>query len=166
MLYFGWFLQVQISSLAYFLSKCLEVTNALSLSFHVSHLIRSSTVSVHDPFSDASDSSFPKRNSMTPSAPYQQGMSMPEVMGRMPYEPNKDPFGGMRKGKCRGASVQSWSRGCSSVCHPMTDSLIHSRHIWVPAPQPTKFLALGTVLSISVRLFPHLEMGIIMGHKD
>nr|XP_035956785.1 AT-rich interactive domain-containing protein 1B isoform X7 [Halichoerus grypus] len=58
---------------------------------------RSSTVSVHDPFSDASDSSFPKRNSMTPSAPYQQGMSMPDVMGRMPYEPNKDPFGGMRK---------------------------------------------------------------------
>ncbi|XP_070112435.1 AT-rich interactive domain-containing protein 1B isoform X23 [Equus przewalskii] len=58
---------------------------------------RSSTVSVHDPFSDASDASFPKRNSMTPSAPYQQGMSMPDVMGRMPYEPNKDPFGGMRK---------------------------------------------------------------------
>ncbi|KAF6112730.1 AT-rich interaction domain 1B [Phyllostomus discolor] len=58
---------------------------------------RSSTVSVHDPFSDASDSSFPKRNSMTPSAPYQQGLSMPDVMGRVPYEPNKDPFGGMRK---------------------------------------------------------------------
>ncbi|XP_045428595.1 AT-rich interactive domain-containing protein 1B isoform X2 [Pipistrellus kuhlii] len=58
---------------------------------------RSSTVSVHDPFSDAGDSAFPKRNSMTPSAPYQQGMSMPDVMGRVPYEPNKDPFGGMRK---------------------------------------------------------------------
>ncbi|XP_053524743.1 AT-rich interactive domain-containing protein 1B isoform X9 [Artibeus jamaicensis] len=58
---------------------------------------RSSTVSVHDPFSDASDSSFPKRNSMTPSTPYQQGLSMPDVMGRVPYEPNKDPFGGMRK---------------------------------------------------------------------
>nr|KAF6461404.1 AT-rich interaction domain 1B [Molossus molossus] len=58
---------------------------------------RSSTVSVHDPFSDAGDSSFPKRNSMTPSAPYQQGMGMPDVMGRVPYEPNKDPFGGMRK---------------------------------------------------------------------
>ncbi|KAB0360923.1 hypothetical protein FD754_005079, partial [Muntiacus muntjak] len=58
---------------------------------------RSSTVSVHDPFSDASESSFPKRNSMTPSTPYQQGVSMPDVMGRMPYEPNKDPFGGMRK---------------------------------------------------------------------
>ncbi|XP_021093588.1 AT-rich interactive domain-containing protein 1B isoform X2 [Heterocephalus glaber] len=58
---------------------------------------RSSTISVHDPFSDVSDSSFPKRNSMTPNAPYQQGMSMPDMMGRMPYEPNKDPFGGMRK---------------------------------------------------------------------
>uniref|UniRef100_H0X174 ARID domain-containing protein n=1 Tax=Otolemur garnettii TaxID=30611 RepID=H0X174_OTOGA len=58
---------------------------------------RSSTISVHDPFSDVSDSSFPKRNSMTPNAPYQQGVGMPDVMGRMPYEPNKDPFGGMRK---------------------------------------------------------------------
>ncbi|XP_055471906.1 AT-rich interactive domain-containing protein 1B [Psammomys obesus] len=59
---------------------------------------RSSTVSVHDPFSDVSDSSsYPKRNSMTPNAPYQQGMSMPDMMGRMPYEPNKDPFSGMRK---------------------------------------------------------------------
>ncbi|XP_045150477.1 AT-rich interactive domain-containing protein 1B [Echinops telfairi] len=58
---------------------------------------RSGTISVHDPFSDASDSSFSKRNSMTPNAPYQQGMSMPDMMGRMPYEPNKDPFGGMRK---------------------------------------------------------------------
>ncbi|XP_008568117.1 PREDICTED: AT-rich interactive domain-containing protein 1B isoform X1 [Galeopterus variegatus] len=58
---------------------------------------RSSTISVHDPFSDVSDSSFPKRNSMTPNAPYQQGMSMPDMMGRMPYEPNKDPFSGMRK---------------------------------------------------------------------
>ncbi|XP_033619194.1 AT-rich interactive domain-containing protein 1B isoform X3 [Fukomys damarensis] len=58
---------------------------------------RSSTISVHDPFSDVTDSSFPKRNSMTPNAPYQQGMSMPDMMSRMPYEPNKDPFGGMRK---------------------------------------------------------------------
>nr|XP_020012467.1 AT-rich interactive domain-containing protein 1B isoform X3 [Castor canadensis] len=58
---------------------------------------RSSTISVHDPFSDVSDSSFPKRNSMTPNTPYQQGMGMPDMMGRMPYEPNKDPFGGMRK---------------------------------------------------------------------
>ncbi|XP_033916268.1 AT-rich interactive domain-containing protein 1B isoform X2 [Melopsittacus undulatus] len=58
---------------------------------------RNSAVSVHDPFSDVSDSAFPKRNSMTPNAPYQQGINMPDMMGRMPYEPNKDPFGGMRK---------------------------------------------------------------------
>ncbi|XP_074165544.1 AT-rich interactive domain-containing protein 1B isoform X2 [Sminthopsis crassicaudata] len=58
---------------------------------------RNSAVSVHDPFSDATESSFPKRNSMTPNAPYQQGMNIPDMMGRMPYEPNKDPFGGMRK---------------------------------------------------------------------
>ncbi|XP_038618713.1 AT-rich interactive domain-containing protein 1B isoform X2 [Tachyglossus aculeatus] len=58
---------------------------------------RNSAVSVHDPFSDVSDSAFPKRNSMTPNAPYQQGMNMSDMMGRMPYEPNKDPFGGMRK---------------------------------------------------------------------
>lgn len=31
---------------------------------------------------------------------------MPDMMGRMPYEPNKDPFGGMRKGIfCVGAYV-------------------------------------------------------------
>uniref|UniRef100_A0A8C3SCY4 ARID domain-containing protein n=1 Tax=Chelydra serpentina TaxID=8475 RepID=A0A8C3SCY4_CHESE len=58
---------------------------------------RNSAVSVHDPFSDVSDSAFPKRNSMTPNTPYQQGMNMPDMMGRMPYEPNKDPFGGIRK---------------------------------------------------------------------
>uniref|UniRef100_A0A803YLD1 ARID domain-containing protein n=1 Tax=Meleagris gallopavo TaxID=9103 RepID=A0A803YLD1_MELGA len=58
---------------------------------------RNSAVSVHDPFSDVSESAFPKRNSMTPNAPYQQGINMPDMMGRMPYEPNKDPFGGMRK---------------------------------------------------------------------
>ncbi|XP_010580162.1 PREDICTED: AT-rich interactive domain-containing protein 1B isoform X5 [Haliaeetus leucocephalus] len=58
---------------------------------------RNSAVSVHDPFSDVTDSAFPKRNSMTPNAPYQQGINMPDMMGRMPYEPNKDPFGGMRK---------------------------------------------------------------------
>uniref|UniRef100_A0A8D0EAI6 AT-rich interaction domain 1B n=1 Tax=Salvator merianae TaxID=96440 RepID=A0A8D0EAI6_SALMN len=58
---------------------------------------RNSSVSVHDPFSDVSDSTFPKRNSMTPNAAYQQALNMPDMMGRMPYEPNKDPFGGMRK---------------------------------------------------------------------
>jgi AT-rich interactive domain-containing protein 1 len=44
---------------------------------------------------------------MTPNTPYQQGMGMPDMMGRMPYEPNKDPFGGMRKGTCREASAQA-----------------------------------------------------------
>ncbi|XP_054825924.1 AT-rich interactive domain-containing protein 1B [Eublepharis macularius] len=58
---------------------------------------RNSSISVHDPFSDVSDSAYPKRNSMTPNAPYQQAMNMPDMMGRMPYEPNKDPFSGMRK---------------------------------------------------------------------
>ncbi|KAM5163360.1 AT-rich interactive domain-containing protein 1B isoform 2-T2 [Mantella aurantiaca] len=56
---------------------------------------RNSSVSVQDPFSD--DSGFPKRNSMTPNAAYQQGMNVPEMMSRMPYEPNKDPFSTMRK---------------------------------------------------------------------
>lgn len=37
---------------------------------------------------------------MTPNSGYQSGMSTPEMPGRMgPYEPNKDPFSGMRKGK-------------------------------------------------------------------
>lgn len=37
---------------------------------------------------------------MTPNSQgYQPGMGGPEMMGRMgPYESNKDPFGGMRKG--------------------------------------------------------------------
>ncbi|XP_041420391.1 AT-rich interactive domain-containing protein 1B isoform X7 [Xenopus laevis] len=58
---------------------------------------RNSAVSVQDPFSDTTESSFQKRNAMTPNAPYQQGMNVPDMMGRMPYEPSKDPFGGMRK---------------------------------------------------------------------
>ena len=38
---------------------------------------------------------------MTPNSQgYQPGMAGPEMMGRMgPYESNKDPFGGMRKGE-------------------------------------------------------------------
>lgn len=65
---------------------------------------------MHDPFSDVGDAAYPKRNSMTPNAPYQQGMSMPDMMGRMPYEPNKDPFSGMRKGTENGVSAWAWSR--------------------------------------------------------
>nr|XP_014343369.1 PREDICTED: AT-rich interactive domain-containing protein 1B isoform X4 [Latimeria chalumnae] len=58
---------------------------------------RTGAINVQDPFCDASDTTFQKRNSMTPNAPYQQGMNMQDVMGRTSYEPNKDPFGGMRK---------------------------------------------------------------------
>lgn len=45
---------------------------------------------------------------MTPnSQSYQPGMGGPEMMGRMgPYEANKDPFGGMRKGE-HGQTVAS-----------------------------------------------------------
>ena len=36
---------------------------------------------------------------MTPNSGYQSGMSTPEMQrGMGPYEPNKDPFGAMRKG--------------------------------------------------------------------
>ncbi|XP_067845206.1 AT-rich interactive domain-containing protein 1B-like isoform X4 [Heptranchias perlo] len=58
---------------------------------------RNNAISVQDPFSDVSDPAFQKWGSMTPNTPYQQGMNIPEMMGRMSYEPNKDPFGGMRK---------------------------------------------------------------------
>ncbi|XP_067900890.1 AT-rich interactive domain-containing protein 1B isoform X4 [Heterodontus francisci] len=58
---------------------------------------RNNAISVLDPFSDVSDPAFQKWGPMTPNTPYQPGMNMPEMMGRMSYEPNKDPFGGMRK---------------------------------------------------------------------
>ncbi|XP_072363747.1 AT-rich interactive domain-containing protein 1B isoform X3 [Scyliorhinus torazame] len=58
---------------------------------------RNNAISVQDPFSDVSDPGFQKWGSMTPNTPYQPSMNMPEMMGRMSYEPNKDPFGGMRK---------------------------------------------------------------------
>ncbi len=36
---------------------------------------------------------------MTPNSAYQSGMNTPDMQGRMgTYEPNKDPFGNMRKG--------------------------------------------------------------------
>ena len=36
---------------------------------------------------------------MTPNSTYQSGMNTPDMQGRMgTYEPNKDPFGNMRKG--------------------------------------------------------------------
>lgn len=56
---------------------------------------------MQDPFADGSDPAFSRRNAMTPNSQnYQPGMGSPEMMGRMgPYESNKDPFGGMRKGE-------------------------------------------------------------------
>ncbi|XP_068608159.1 AT-rich interactive domain-containing protein 1B [Brachionichthys hirsutus] len=57
-----------------------------------------SSVSVQDPFSDVSDPAFQKQRSasLPPSAPYQQGLNMPDMMMRMQYD-TKDPFAGMRK---------------------------------------------------------------------
>nr|XP_057945828.1 AT-rich interactive domain-containing protein 1B isoform X1 [Doryrhamphus excisus] len=56
-----------------------------------------SSVSVQDPFSEVSDPAFQKRSSsLPPSASYQQGLGMPDMMMRMQYDA-KDPFAGMRK---------------------------------------------------------------------
>ncbi|XP_058855513.1 AT-rich interactive domain-containing protein 1A-like isoform X1 [Acipenser ruthenus] len=55
--------------------------------------VRPNMVNLQDPFADSSDPAFQRRNSMTPNSGYQ-----PEMMSRMQYEPNKDPFGAMRKG--------------------------------------------------------------------
>uniref|UniRef100_A0A1A8KIU3 AT rich interactive domain 1B (SWI1-like) n=1 Tax=Nothobranchius kuhntae TaxID=321403 RepID=A0A1A8KIU3_NOTKU len=56
-----------------------------------------SSVSVQDPFSEVNDPAFQKRtSSLPPSAPYQSGLSMPDMMMRMQYDA-KDPFAGMRK---------------------------------------------------------------------
>uniref|UniRef100_A0A8C5GSD0 AT-rich interactive domain-containing protein 1B-like n=1 Tax=Gouania willdenowi TaxID=441366 RepID=A0A8C5GSD0_GOUWI len=63
----------------------------------VTPLPPNSSVSVQDPFSEVSDPAFHKRaTGMPPSAPYQQGLSMPDIMMRMQYDA-KDPFAGMRK---------------------------------------------------------------------
>uniref|UniRef100_A0A3Q3IY69 ARID domain-containing protein n=1 Tax=Monopterus albus TaxID=43700 RepID=A0A3Q3IY69_MONAL len=56
-----------------------------------------SSVNLQDPFSEGSDPAFPRKN-MTPNSAYQSGMNTPDMQGRMgTYEPNKDPFGNMRK---------------------------------------------------------------------
>lgn len=56
-------------------------------------------MNLQDPFADGNDPAFSRRNTMTPNSGYQSGMSTPELPGRIgPYEPNKDPFSGMRKG--------------------------------------------------------------------
>jgi len=74
-----------------------------------------SSVSLQDPFADGGDPAFSRRNALTPnSQSYQPGMGGPEMMGRMgPYEPNKDPFGGMRKGEQPGGQGTLVSLACT-----------------------------------------------------
>ena len=52
---------------------------------------------LQDAFTDGSDPTFQKRNSMTPNPGYQPSMNTSDMMGRMSYEPNKDPYSSMRK---------------------------------------------------------------------
>lgn len=54
---------------------------------------------LQDAFTDGSDPTFQKRNSMTPNPGYQPSMNTSDMMGRMSYEPNKDPYSSMRKGE-------------------------------------------------------------------
>lgn len=64
-------------------------------------MLHRSSVNLQDPFADGGDPAFSRRNSVTPNSGYQPGIGGADVMGRMgPYEPNKDPFSGMRKGNC------------------------------------------------------------------
>uniref|UniRef100_A0A3B4FIB4 AT-rich interaction domain 1B n=1 Tax=Pundamilia nyererei TaxID=303518 RepID=A0A3B4FIB4_9CICH len=66
-----------------------------------------SSVSVQDPFSEVSDPAFQKRTpALPPSATYQQGLSMPDMMMRMQYDA-KDPFAGMRKSEKNGGSSEA-----------------------------------------------------------
>uniref|UniRef100_A0A8D2N0K8 AT-rich interaction domain 1A n=1 Tax=Zonotrichia albicollis TaxID=44394 RepID=A0A8D2N0K8_ZONAL len=58
---------------------------------------RSNSVGLQDAFADGSDPTFQKRNSMTPNPGYQPSMNTSDMMGRMSYEPNKDPYSSMRK---------------------------------------------------------------------
>uniref|UniRef100_A0A8D0F3T0 AT-rich interaction domain 1A n=1 Tax=Strix occidentalis caurina TaxID=311401 RepID=A0A8D0F3T0_STROC len=58
----------------------------------------SNSVGLQDAFADGSDPTFQKRNSMTPNPGYQPSMNTSDMMGRMSYEPNKDPYSSMRKG--------------------------------------------------------------------
>lgn len=82
--------------------------------FHPSNILpppSRSSVSIQDPFSEVSDPAFQKRATpLPPSAPYQQGLSMPDMMMRMQYE-SKDPFAGMRKSEwdARCDTLSPWS---------------------------------------------------------
>lgn len=80
-----------------------------SPSFHPPPPPSRSSVSIQDPFSEVSDPAFQKRAApLPPSAPYQQGLSMPDMMMRMQYE-SKDPFAGMRKSE--------WDARCDALWH-------------------------------------------------
>lgn len=67
---------------------------------------------LQDAFADGSDPTFQKRNSMTPNPGYQPSMNTSDMMGRMSYEPNKDPYSSMRKGEevlvCLSANTCIW----------------------------------------------------------
>ncbi|RLV88909.1 hypothetical protein DV515_00015210 [Chloebia gouldiae] len=73
--------------------------------------IRSNSVGLQDAFADGSDPTFQKRNSMTPNPGYQPSMNTSDMMGRMSYEPNKDPYSSMRKGEGSSSGASSLS-GC------------------------------------------------------
>lgn len=78
-------------------------TNSNILDISITRLLPScrSSVNLQDPFADGGDPAFSRRNALTPNSQgYQPGMGGPEITARMgPYESNKDPFGGMRKGE-------------------------------------------------------------------
>lgn len=83
-------------------------------------------MNVQDPFADGGDPAFARRSSMTPNSGFQPGMGgPPDIMSRLgPYEPNKDPFSGMRKGENSGGITCSFTSNtgsavvshCSNVC--------------------------------------------------
>lgn len=76
---------------------------------------------LQDAFADGSDPAFPKRNSMTPNPGYQPSMNTSDMMGRMSYEPNKDPYSSMRKGEGSsplGALIPIWNVLQYSPCSP------------------------------------------------
>lgn len=78
---------------------------------------RSNSVGLQDAFADGSDPTFQKRNSMTPNPGYQPSMNTSDMMGRMSYEPNKDPYSSMRKGEgssAPGVLIPVWL--CAGTC--------------------------------------------------
>lgn len=84
---------------------------------------RSNSVGLQDAFADGSDPTFQKRNSMTPNPGYQPSMNTSDMMGRMSYEPNKDPYSSMRKGEgssSPGAPIPAWVLGVlqGTPCSP------------------------------------------------